>query len=52
MLANRTGLTQDAQMPRFVEDMDTIEAIDDAMRELVEMHWPWQLSKLPPQTKQ
>jgi hypothetical protein len=33
----------------MIEEMDTIEEIDDEMRELVEKHWPWLLVKLPPQ---
>ena len=37
---------------RMIEEMDTIDAISDDIREIVEKHWPWLLSKLPPQTKQ
>jgi hypothetical protein len=37
---------------RMIEEFDTLDAIDDDMRELVEKHWPWLLPKLPPQTKQ
>ena len=33
---------------RMIEDMDHIDAISDEIRELVEKHWPWLLSKLPP----
>ena len=37
------------QIRRFVEETD-IDVIDDAMRALVEKHWPWLLEKLPPRT--
>jgi AMMECR1 domain-containing protein len=65
-LANQARRAQDASMPRFdnlsseelenirlmIEEFDSIEAIDDDMRELVEKHWPWLLEKLPPQSQQ
>jgi hypothetical protein len=35
-----------------VEGMDTIEAISDDVREIVEKHWPELVAKLPPRTQQ
>jgi hypothetical protein len=37
---------------RMIEEFDSIEAVDDALRELVEKHWPWLVEKLPPHTTQ
>jgi len=39
------------QIRRFIEEPD-IDVIDDEMRDLVEKHWPWLVSKLPPQKQQ
>jgi hypothetical protein len=32
---------------RMIEEMDTIEVIDDDTRELIEKRWPWLLDKIP-----
>ena len=37
---------------RMIEEFESIEAIDDEMRDLVEKHWPWLVEKLPPRTVQ
>jgi hypothetical protein len=36
------------QLRRMIEEMDTIEAIDDDARELIEKRWPWLLDRIPP----
>ncbi len=36
------------QLRRMIEDMDTIEVIDDDTRELIAKRWPWLLDKLTP----
>jgi hypothetical protein len=36
------------ELPRMIEEMDTIEVIDDDTRKLIEKRWPWLLDKLTP----
>jgi hypothetical protein len=36
------------QLRRMIEEMDTIEVIDDDTRELIEKRWPGLLDKIPP----
>jgi hypothetical protein len=36
------------ELRRMIEEMDTIEVIDDDTRELIEKRWPWLLDKIPP----
>jgi hypothetical protein len=36
------------QLRRMIEEMDTIEVIDDDTRELIEKRWRWLLDKIPP----
>ena len=38
------------QLRRMLEDLDTIEVIDDDTRALIAKRWPWLLAKLPPQS--
>jgi hypothetical protein len=37
------------ELRRMIEEMDTIEVIDDETRELIEKRWPWLLEKIRPQ---
>jgi hypothetical protein len=36
------------ELRRMIEEMDTIEVIDDDTRERIEKRWPWLLDKIPP----
>jgi hypothetical protein len=36
------------KLRRMIEEMDTIEVIDDDTRKLIEKRWPWLLDKLTP----
>jgi hypothetical protein len=36
---------------RFIEETD-VDVTNEHLRELVEKHWPWLLSKLSPPTRQ
>jgi len=36
------------ELRRMIEEMDTIEVIDDDTRKLIEKRWPWLLDKLTP----
>ena len=36
------------QLRRMIEEMDTIEVIDDDTRELIGKWWPGLLDKIPP----
>ena len=36
------------ELRRMIEEMDSIEEIDDETRELIEQKWPWLLDKLSP----
>jgi len=37
------------ELRRMIEEMDTIEVIDDDTRELIEKRWPGLLDKIPPE---
>lgn len=36
------------QLKRMLEDLDTIDEIDDDTRELIATRWPWLLEKVKP----
>lgn len=40
------------QLVRIVEGGDTVQAVSDDLREIVEKHWPELVPKLPPRTQQ
>jgi hypothetical protein len=39
------------EIRRYIEDADELDVISEDIRRLVESHWPWLLSKLPPQNE-
>ena len=39
------------EIKRYIEEAEIIDVVSDEVRQLVEKHWPWLISKLPPRDK-